>query len=348
MPKDPCIIALISLLLIFAGCTGPISQNNSTIITPATSSQTPAPISGFTRDPVDLHGRLQVPFALGSFDESSLGTMNCTNDSETFESNYEFISGSDRSHQVRLQLVPAENWGDLKEIQMPEEIQNASLTPGEFIAEPNHLYTVAVRIVLGPDVTGESYESPRGEGWAKNPYFTFLLRASVDGVQTPDADDRISVTKWCYYFDETRLMHQGSMFDSGVNEVTVRQGEERKVNLSFWSSDEGIEDLSIRVPGQLTSRNMMEFPITSGELKPVPQDMTFTFDPPVSVGRNFRRNNVTMAVMVGPLTPEGEYSFPLVLCYRTLDPSDPTALHFPFSEREICPTAGYLVVQVEQ
>jgi hypothetical protein len=346
--RTACIIGLITLFLILAGCTSPESQNNTAASTPVTPAQTPVPPPVFPKNPIDLHGRLQVPGPVGSFEESYIGTSNCTNDTETFETNYEFVSGSDGSHLIRLQLVPIENWGEMKEIQMPEEIQNASIVPAEFIAEPNHLYTVGVRIMFGPNVTGESYESPSGEGWAKNPYFTFLLRAYVDGVRAPEADDRISVTKWCYYYDETREMLRGPSVDYGENEVTMSPSDKRAVNLSFWSSNEGIEELRIRIPGQLINRTYWNFPITSDELKPFPQNMTITFNPPVTIGRNFQRDNVTMVVTTGPLTPAGEYSFPLELCYRTLDPSDPSAPHFPFSEQELCPTAGEFTVSVEK
>jgi len=348
MARDSCIIGLMTLFLILAGCAGHISQDNTTTPTPISFTQTPTQAPIFPRNPIDLHGRLQVPVALGSFEESYIGTYQCTNETETYETNYLFVSGLNGSHRIHLELVPVDNEEDLNEIPMPKEVLNAGIAPGDFIAEPNHLYTIRAGVTVGPNVTGESHETPGGGGWARNPYFPFLLRTFVDGAPAPDGNDRLTVIKWCHYFGQTREMQPEPSIDVGMNKVTMHPGEARGVNITFWNYGGGIRELGIRILGQLIAPGYWHFPLISDDLKPFPKNMTVTFDPPISIGRNFRNDNVTMVVTTGQAMPAGQYDFPLELCYRILDTADPSAPHFPFSEHLICPTAGEFVVQVEK
>jgi hypothetical protein len=333
MFKIICIFSLLAILLT-AGCTSPISQNTTIPSTPVTIEQTPALPPVFPRNPIDLQGKVQVHGPLGSFEESYIGQiMYCTNEAETYGTRYDFISGSSGPSRVRFQLVPVISEWDLNETPMPKEILDTVITPDDFIAQPGHLYTIWVAVTVGPNATNEHINYYGGGVDWNNVYYAFRLRAFVDGVLAPEANDALVVFKECSPTPGGPPgdggSHPGSYLSLDENGIMMLPGEERDVNLTLRNRDGGIRELSLKVDG-LTLPSFFE-------------NMTVSFDPPVTVAHNFWDDHVTMHVTTRPQMPAGEYSIPLRLCLRSLDPSNPNGTHFPFTEAAWCPSADFSV-----
>jgi hypothetical protein len=300
------------------------------------------PTPQFPRPPVDLGGKLNSPVPFGSFEKSFVWTYNCTPESETYSTNYIFVSGSDGPHRVLLQLVP---WN---ETPMYEDILNVHVEPVEFDVVPNHLYTVGVGVTVGPNVTGESMEYPGGGGWSHNPDFLFTLRVFVDGKPVPDADDKVTVIKWCKSLHQTwEMQNSPDFYFPEGHEILLHAGESKTVSVSIRNSGGGIREIHFESGGYLPSQSY-GFPLDPTTLIPLPTGMNVRFVPPVVIGSNFRTVNQTMTISTTPETPDGEYPLPLVLCYRGLDTTNRTSTYFPFAENAGCPMEGIFTVKVKE
>jgi hypothetical protein len=271
---------------------------------------------------------------VGSFEESYIGQiMYCTNESETYGTSYDFISGPSGPSRVRFQLVPVVSEWELNETLMPKEILDTVITPDEFIAQPDHLYTLRVEVTVSPNASDEHIWYDGGGVEWNNVYYAFRLRAFADGVLAPEANDTLVVFKECSPTPGGAPGHGGShpgtslSFDE--NGITMLAGEERDVNLTLQNRDGGIRELSLRIGG-------LTLPSFFG-------NMTASFDPPVTIAHNFWDDHVTMHITTRPQMPADEYSIPLRLCIRSLDPSNPNGTHFPFTEAAWCPSADFSV-----
>ena len=79
---------------------------------------------------------------------------------------------------------------------------------------------------------------------------------------------------------------------------------------------------------------------------PIPEWMHFTLSSPVILGRNFRSYNDTLQITAGSITPSGNYTFPLLLCNRNLDPDNTTSPYFPFGGNSYCDTVTQFNVNI--
>jgi hypothetical protein len=311
---------MILLIAMISGCIQVQSPKNVTPVnvSPSITSPPVATTPVFPRNPIDLEGKVQVPGPVGSFEQSYIGSPDCpaVAEAKTYGTSYDFISGSGGPFRVRFQLIPVVSEWDLNETPMPKEILYTVITPDEFIAQPDHLYTLRVEVTVGPSL-----------------YDAFRLRAFVDGVPAPEADDTLVVFNDCYYtpggYPGDGGHRQGSFLSFDENGITMLPGDERDVNLTLQNSDGGIRELSLRIVG-LTLPSFFK-------------NMTVSFDPPVTIAHNFWDDHVTMHITTRPQMPAGEYSIPLRLCMRSLDPSNPTGSHFPFTEGAYCPSADFNV-----
>jgi len=361
MSRMDLLTILLVILLAATGCTGldtgsshdNISSNGSLTAFNATSpggaassNQTAfAPQPLFPRTPADLKGKLLTATPFGSFEDSFIVSVNCTNESETYTTNYTFVSGTDGPHEVRLRLVPVNNMQDMKEIAMPERILNTEVEPAEFEVVPNHLYTIGVNITVGPDVVGYSHEFPGGGGVVYNPNFPFVLRVFVDGNPAPGADDQVTVFKICY-FTPYSPNRPSPAIEIPEPEITMRAGEMKAINLTIRNFGGGIREIQYEAGGRLENQSY-SFPLTAEERKPLPKGMNISISPASVTGLNFRSENQTLSISTTAGTPPGEYILPFVLCYRDLDLTDPASPDFPFSNQTICATMGTITVKVD-
>jgi len=337
MNSVPAVSFILCILAIIAGCN--TSVNNSgdgENITPTLTSEFPVP-------PVALPARYYSGSIIGAFEDSFIGSYECSNGSESYGTNYTLFTGSGRSHSIHYTLVPVDNMDNLNEVPLPSDILNASITPDDFIAQPGYIYTSRVLITVGPDVTGES-----GSGWSRNPYFPFLLKVTVDGADASGADDQITIIKWCTLHSQTRNMQASpGWIQTPQSDIVIKAGSRQEVNLSVRNFGGGIRELYFKIPARINGSSWTH-PLDAdpGQMLPVPEGMTFTFVPPVMTGNNFRLSNSTLVIGSDILTPPGSYTFPLVLCYRNLNQFNTTSPYFPFDGISSCPTAAQFTVDV--
>lgn len=342
MNSVPAISFLLCLLIIIAGCTTSLKNVG------AGENLTITPASEFPVPPVALPARYSSGFTTGAFEDSFIGSNECSNGSESYRTNYTLFTGSGRSRSIHYSLVPVDTLDNLNEVSLPPDILNASITPDDFIAQPGYIYTSRTLITVGPNVTGERHTNPDGSGWSRNPYFPFILKVTVDGSDAADADDRISVIKWCTMHSQTREMQASPGFvQTPQSAIVIKAGGRQEVNLSVRNFGGGIRELHFKIPARINGSSWT-FPLEAdpGQMLPVPEGMTFTFVPPVMTGSNFRLSNNTLLIESGTRTPPGTYTFPLVLCYRNLDQYNTTSPYFPFDSNSSCPTAAQFTVDV--
>ena len=290
--------------------------------------------------PVNISGKTNASGPIGFFEDSFIGTYNCTPLSETYSTNYTFISGSDGPHRVRFQF---NLWNNSL---MPESISDASIEPAELDVEPNHVYNVRAKVTVGPNVTGISQDFPGGGHMSWNPTFTFILHMFVDGKPAPDADDKLTVTKWCKSLRQTWEMQNSPSFGNpDGQEITMHAGESKTINITISTTGGGIREIHFESGGRLLSRSY-GFPLDPTTLIPLPDGMNVSFIPPVVIASNFKNVNQTLAISTSPDTPPGEYFLPLVLCYRNFDRNNRTSTYFSFVEHADCPTMGIFIVKV--
>lgn len=298
--------------------------------------------------PIALPDKYRSPVFFGSFEDSFIGSYECSNGTESYMTNYTLFTGTGASRHIHYSLVPVDNMNNNNKVPLPSDILNASISPDDFSAQPGYIYTSRVLITVGPNVTGESHTNPDGSGWSRNPYFPFLLKVTIDGMDAADANDRLSVIKWCNLHSQTREMQASPGFvQTPQSDIVLRAGNSKEVNLSVRNFGGGIRELYLKIPSRINSSSWT-FPLEAdpGQMMPIPDGMTFSFDPPVITGNNFRLSNSTLVIGTGVHTPHGNYTFPLVLCYRNLNTYNTTSRYFPFDEISYCGTAAQFTVDI--
>jgi hypothetical protein len=229
---------------------------------------------------------------------------------------------------------------------MTESIIDARIKPAEFDVEPNHVYTVKAYVTIGPNVTGIYQDLPGGGHMSWNPTFTFMLHMFVDGKPAPDADDKLTVIKWCKSLGQTWDMQNSPDFGyPDGQEITIHAGESKTVNITIRTTGGGIREIHFESGGLLPSRSY-GFPLNTKTLKPLPIGMDVSFVPPVVIVSNFKTVNQTLAISTRKETPAGEYVIPLVLCNRVFDRNNRTSTYFSFVEHADCPMMGIFIVKV--
>lgn len=320
----------------------PALSNNPTI-TPSTITKMPE----FSQQPIALPKSFRPNNSLGSFEDSFIGSYDCAEGSETFETNFTLITGSGGRSNVKYTLVPVSYIGNLTEVPLSHDILNTTIEPDEFVAEPSHIYSSRFHVTISPNVTGESGTIGNAV-YMRNPSYTFLLKVSVDGADQTDLADQVNVIKWCYIHSQTRNMQGSPSFENIPSEISMHAGERKEINLSFRNFGGGIRELQYKIPTGIKGLGF-SFPLESdpNQLVPIPEGMNFSFDPPVIIGRNFQVYSDILVISTRPSTPSGVYHFPLEICYRNLDLSDTGSDHFPFSRDIYCPGSGSFQVTVE-
>lgn len=351
-------ILILGFLMAIAGCTAPgpgVSGQQSPpagesirpITLPATNL-TPSPATLFPEAPIALPAHYRDGSWMGAFEDSFIGSYECSNRSETYSTHYSLLSGGDGPRHIRYTLVPVDPYDEFSAIPLSSDIVGARIVPDDFIALPGYHYRSQITVTIGPDVTGESHTNPDGSGWGHDPYFLFHLNVTADGADVPDADDRISVIKVCSFHSQTREMQATPGFArTPESESILEAGSRQEVNLSVRNFGGGIRELYFKIPARIQGSSWT-FPLEAdpGQLLPVPDGMTFTFVPPVMIGNNFRLSNSTLIVGSSAGTPPGNYTFPLVLCHRNLNPLNTTSPFFPFDGISWCDTAAQFTVTI--
>ncbi|MDD4482738.1 MAG: hypothetical protein PHD55_00035 [Methanoregula sp.] len=355
------IILLISCTVILAGCTMtghnataesfPPSDVNATLSPSSTDgtilASTPAH-EVFTLPPILLPLQYQDRSTRGAFDDSYLGSYECSNGTESYSTNYTLFAGNDSTHHVRYTLVPVDPSDESRTVPLSSDILEAGIYPDDFIARPGYAYRSQLNVTLGPNVTGESHTNPDGSGWSRDPYFPFRLEVTIDGSDAPDANDRIAVTKICSFHSQTRSMQPMPGIDSALRSpVVLNVGETQNFPVRARNYGGGLRELYFTIPSRIPGESW-SFPLESspGQLQPIPDGLAFSFDPVVMSGTNFHLSNTTLTIGTDPRIPPGNYSFPLVLCYRNLDLDNQSSLHFPFSDMPYCGTATSFTVDI--
>lgn len=347
---------LLCILIVIAGCSTAVQnspENQSGLSTrnesrnaslpDASAAIAPSLAPLFIHEPIALPEKYFSDSARGSFEDSFLGSYECSPALESFGTNYTFFSGSGSPHNVHYTLVPVDNTGDFREVPLSSDVVNVSIYPDDFVALPNYIYQSHVQITIGPNVTGA-----HGADWSRDPYYPFRLNVTIDGVDAPGADDQLAVTKICSFHSQTRNMQPSPSFEMMPNsDIVIRPGDMQEVNLTIRNFGGGIRELHFEIPARVNESGW-SFPLEAdpGQLLPIPDGMIFSFDPPVMAGNNFRLSNDTLIIKSDNGTPIGNYSFPLVLCYRNLDPVNTSSTHFPFDDTSYCDSATSFKVDI--
>jgi hypothetical protein len=352
------IVVILGILVLVAGCSHPADTssgngsatpahaNFSVPVTPE-NTLTPTPPSVFPSGPVILPPQYRSTEFMGSFENSFIESDECSNGSESFATNYTLFTASGDPRSIHYTLSAVDNTGNLAKVPLPSDILNASITPDDFVALPDHIYSSRVVITVGPNVTGESHTNPDGSGWYHNPSFPFVLNVTVDGLDAPGADDQLTVTKVCYFTPQTREMQPSPDIEANIPDIILKPGDGQSANVTIRNFGGGIRELHFEIPARINGSNWT-FPLEAdpAQLMPIPEGMHFTLTPLYILGRNFRSYNDTLQIATTTATPPGNYTFPLVLCYRNLDPDNTTSLYFPFDGNSYCDTAAQFTVDI--
>jgi hypothetical protein len=348
------LMLVILALLLAAGCTsGPAGisniSGNATIFPTTVLVEYPGSISikptftpatklqGFFQEPVALHKNFIPKNTIGSFEDSFIMSYDCTESPETYELNYTLITGSAGQTKIKYTLIPISYIGNPIEVPLSNDILNATIDPDEFIAESSQVYTSRFSMTLGPNVTGKF----------GNPSYTFLLNVSIDGVNQSDLSDQVNIIKWCNIHSQTRNMQGIPGFENMPKEISMHAGETIFFNLSFRNFGGGIREFQYKIPTGIKEPGF-GFPLESNpdQNVPIPEGVSFSFNPPVIIGKNFQVYSDTLVISTRPNTPSGIYYFPLEICYRNLDLSDTGSDHFPFAREIYCPSSGSFQVTI--
>jgi len=342
------------ILLIFlsgAGCLGISSpETNATQqgkipgtggIHSETSTAIPTINAQWQVGPEELPHEERFAAAIGSFDETYIGSMDCSNKSETFETNYTYFSGAERG-TISYQLVPVKYVRDTTEVPFPDDILNATIEPASFTAEPYHRYTSHVRITVGPNVTG--FISP-SRFW--NPTFPFYLKVQRDAGNVSEANDWVQAAKLCAFIPGLgSLMRSSPGFDLNTQEnLSLRVGEKVSLPLTVRDFGGGLREEYFEIPGMLKGDDY-SFPIKSEELAPFPPGMTVSVEPLQILGRSFRTYDMNLVIETTRDVQQGTYNFPLVLCYRNLASPVSASGKYPFENTRYCDTSTSFEVNV--
>jgi hypothetical protein len=352
------IIIVLGVLIIVAGCSTPANHTTENLRYPsgddiylppslAENNVTPTPLSVFPSIPVILPSKYRSTEFMGSFEDSFIGSYECSNGSESYATNYTLFTASGGLRHIHYTLISVDNLENLTEVPLPSDILNVSILPDDFVALPDYIYRSRVQITVGPNVTGESHTNPDGSGWYHNPHFPFLLNVTVDGRDLPDADDQLAVTKVCYITPQPWEPSSPYIEKAPQSDIVMNLDEMQAVNFTARNFGGGIRELYFEIPARVNASGL-SFPLEAdpGQLMPIPEGMHFTLSPPDILGRNFRSYNDTLQITTSVITPPGNYSFPLVLCYRNLDPENITSPYFPFDASSYCDTAAQFNVDI--
>ena len=342
------LIAALLLILLGAGCMTNSPQGQNTTPSPVPSDTgtgipaTETIDAHFSTAPLALPQQEQFAGVMGSFDDTYLGSMDCSNGSETFETNYTYFSGAGSPRTVTYQLVPVNYVQSTDEAPLPAGILNATIEPDRFTAEPYHAYTSRVRITVGPNVTGFS-----SQNFVQNPAFPFYLKVQGDGAPEPGANDWVEVVKICYIHPGLgSMMWSDPRFSFGnPQDISLRPGGSTSVPLTISDSGGGIREEYFRIGRVLTDMNY-SFPFPEEEFLPNPQGIQFSLDPPQVIGRSFTLYNLTLTVTAPQDITPGTYHFPLELCYRDLASPDNGSGQDPFENRSNCDTGTVFPVNI--
>lgn len=352
----------LSFLVLFAGCTTP-GHNNATAepsvagvdITPQTQAfgakavlTTNQSSEIFTLPPVALPVKYQSSSTRGAFDESYIGSYACSNGIESYGTNYTLFSGNDSPHHIHYTLIPVDPANETRVMPLSSDVLIARIYPDDFITRPGYAYRSQINITLGPNITGESHTNPDGSGWSRDPYFPFLLKVTVDGNETPDADDHIAVTKICSFHSQTRSMQRMPGIESmPQSEIVLNVGEMQSIGIHARNYGGGLRELYFEIPARINGENW-SFPLESNpdQVLPIPAGLAFSFDPTAMTGSNYRVSGTTLIIQTDSNITPGNYSFPLILCYRNLDLDNQSSMHFPFSDMPYCGTATSFTVDI--
>jgi hypothetical protein len=357
MKRNAGIIIVLCVLILAAGCCSTPANNaaenlrypsgDDIYIPPSIAENNATPASVFPVVPVILPEKYRSPEFMGSFEDTIIESFECSNGSESYTTNYTLFTGSGGLRHICYTLSAVDNTENFTKIPLPPDILNASISPDDFVALPDHIYTSRIQITVGPNVTGESHTNPDGSGWVQNPGFPFLLNVTVDGTDVPDADDQVTVTKICHITPGIPRIQSSPDIMSSLPDITLKPGEEQTVNVTIRNSGNGITDAYFKIPARINA-NGWSFPLEAdpGQLMPIPSGMHFTLVPSDMLTRNFRSYNDTLQVITGANTPPGKYTFPLVLCYHNLDPDNTTSPYFPFDPNSYCDTATQFTVDI--
>ena len=341
------LLAVTVIMLLGAGCISGTSQGqnltpssgpgNGTGITPPVTFAAQFPVAPFAIPP-------QTQFAgiMGSFDNTYIGNMDCSNGSETFETNYTYFSGAGSSRTVTYRLMPVASVRSTDTGPLPAGILNASIEPDRFTAEPYHVYTSCVRITVGPNQTGFS-----GPNFVQNPVFPFYLEARGNGEPEPGANDWIEVVKVCYFTPGMGMMMwtepRSSFGNTGT--LSIRPGETVSVPLDVRDSGGGIREEYFRIGG-MRNEPYNSFPYSDADLSPNLSGIQVAVFPDQVIGRTFTTYNLTLTVTAAPDVAPGTYHFPFELCYRNLASPDTRSAPDLFESQSACDTGTDLPVTV--
>jgi hypothetical protein len=340
------LIAVTIIILLVAGCiTGtPQGQNLTPLpIPPGNSIAVTETIPAhFPVSPLTLPEQDQFAAVMGSFDDTYIGSMDCSNGSETFETNYTYFSGAGSPLTVTYQLVPVTSVQNTDEGPLPAGILNASVEPDRFTAEPYHLYTSRVRVTVGPNVVGYS-----GPNFSENPSFSFYLKVEGNGEPEPGANDWVDVVKVCYLNPGMGvLMWTDPRFSLGnLGGISLSPGESVSVPVAIQDSGGGIREEYFRIGG-MRNEPYDSFPFTDQDLRSNLTGVQVSVTPARVIGRSFTSYNVTFTVTAAPDVPTGTYHFPLELCYRNLASPDSRTGQDPFENQSACDTGTDLPVTI--
>ena len=176
------IVVVLGVLILVSGCSAPscfLPENHSVPSAgdslqqlPTTpDNRTPTPSSAFQSEPVVLPSKYRSPEFMGSFENSFIESYDCSNGSESYATNYTLFTASGGLRSIHYILSAVDNTENFTKLSLPPDILNASITPGDFVALPDHIYTSRVLVTVGPNVIGESHTNPDGSGWYQNPGF---------------------------------------------------------------------------------------------------------------------------------------------------------------------------------
>jgi len=341
------LLLFVGAMALAAGCTGPGGTHpdlprNLTVASPEVQT-TPV----FLVPPAPLAGQFLPLHPIASFEDSFIGSPECSEGPETYSTNFTLITGPGGPQRITFTLVPVSNYFDLGERSASPDIVSARIEPDEFIAEPSTLYTSRFTIIIGPNVTGESGPAGGNAVYEKNPSYAYLVKVTVNGTDVPALNDTVTAIKWCYLHSQTRDMQGSPSWDLESHEVNISAGQKKTVNISLRNFGGGIRQIQFRVPARLKGPGFV-FPLEADpdQILPVPDGINFTFGQPVMTERNFKLDSNALVIAAAPGTPPGEYHFPLELCYRNLDSGNRSSHDFPFSDTWWCPSCGDFFVTV--
>lgn len=302
---------------------------------PDNNSKDPFPDPVFPVDPIPLSGSFQPSSSLSSFEESFIGSYECTEEPETFSTNFTLITGSAGAKKIKYTVVPVSSYTDITEIPLSADILNVGIEPDEFVANSSTIYTSRFHVTIGPNVTGESGTTWYGATYVKNPSYSFLVKVSVNGSEVSTLHDTVNVRKWCHLHSQTRNMQGGSSWDLESHNLNIRAGETKSVKLSIQNFGGGIKEIQVKDPSLQKIYPGFVCPphATSDQLLPMPKEMNISFEKPSMTVRNFQRDTNKIIVTTTSDILPGLYHFSLTFCERNMDLDNRTSSQFPFSEK---------------